>query len=430
MPISRHEIHGALRRLTDKASLAQLGKQLSPVLPKTRPLPPELPAHREWDAAARDARIAALRAMGFDLPHLFGAAPAIDPANFQGNIEHFVGMTQIPTGIMGPLRVNGPHAHGDFFVPLATSEGTLVASYHRGARLASQAGGITSLATVQHVQRAPAFIFDRIAEAARFASWAAESFDRFAAVAEAQTRHGKLVDVLAHIEGNHVYLIFTYSTGEAAGQNMVTLCTAALCEEILETTPVQPTSWFVEANMSGDKKSTVLGFLLTRGHHVVAEVLLPRAIVEHSLRTTPERMAEYWRVSFVGGVESGSIGVSGHIANGLTALFLACGQDVACVSEANVGITRMEQMDGDLYCSVTLPNLIVGSLGGGTRLPTQQECLKLVGCSATDPIEGSAAKFAEICAAVVLAGEISIVGAICAHEFAAAHSKFGRPAQT
>jgi hydroxymethylglutaryl-CoA reductase (NADPH) len=167
----------------------------------------------------------------------------------------------------------------------------------------------------------------------------------------------------------------------------------------------------------------VLSFLNTRGRKVLADAIVPRALVEKVLRTTPERVCDYWRMCFVGGMQSGSIGMSGHIANGLAAMFLACGQDVACVSEASVGITRFETTsEGDLRCGVSLPNLIVGTVGGGTRLPTAAECLRILGCEGT----GKAARFAEICAAVALAGELSIAGAMCSGDFTSAHEKLGR----
>jgi hydroxymethylglutaryl-CoA reductase (NADPH) len=287
---------------------------------------------------------------------------------------------------------------------------------------------VAAIVTTEQVQRAPGFVFPTLAEATLFAAWATAEFDRFRDIAATRTAHGKLIDLLAHIEANHVYLIFAYHTGDAAGQNMVTFCTDAICQAILESAPVRPTSWFLEANMSGDKKATILSFLQTRGRHVMAEAILPRKLVEKGLHTTPERMAEYWRMSFVGGAQTGSIGVSGHIANGIAALFLACGQDVGCVSEASVGITRLELTgDGDLYCGVTLPNLIAGTVGGGTRLPTARECLRIMRCEGSVEGKEQSAKFAEICAAVALVGEISIVGAICAGQFSSAHERLGRP---
>ena len=185
-------------------------------------------------------------------------------------------------------------------------------------------------------------------------------------------------------------------------------------------TPVDPKYWVIESNMAGDKKATALNFFETRGRHTTAEVVVPRVLVEDRIRTTPERIADYWRMSFVGAVQTGSIGVSGHVANAVTALFLACGQDVACVSESSVALLRMEVTDGgDLYTSLTLPSLIVGTVGGGTRLSTAAECLRILGCVG----EGGGAKLAEITVALALAGEISIAGAMCAGEFAAAHAE-------
>jgi len=345
----------------------------------------------------------------------------------EGNIENFIGMTCIPTGVIGPLRINGLHAQGDFYVPLATSEGALVASYSRGARIITLAGGAACLTTVEQVQRAPGFAFDTMADAIHFAAWVVGEFDRLREVAERGTRHGRLVNMRVQPQANLVYLILDFHPGDAAGQNMVTFASAALCADIMERSPVTPRYWVIESNMSGDKKATALSFFDTRGRHSTAEIVLPRDLVESRLRTTPSRIAEYWRMSFVGGVQTGSIGGNGQVANAVAALFLACGQDVACVSEASVALNRMEVTDdGDLYVCVTLPSLILGSVGGGTRLPTATEALRILGCVG----EGGAAKLAEITAALALAGEISIAGAMCSGEFAQAHRRLGRPPKT
>lgn len=399
-----------------------LKARLRPVPPSERPVPPKVPAPLEWTLAAQARRLAFLRERGVSLPHLSGDAAPVDPTALQGNIEQYIGMAMVPVGLIGPLRVNGLHLRDDVYVPLATSEGALVASYDRGARILSQSGGATCLLGAEQVQRAPGFAFESLADAAHFAIWTNAEVESFRRVAEGKSRHGRLLDMMTHIEGNHVYLIFVFHTGDAAGQNMVTFCTTAICQDILERAPVQPMHWFLEANLSGDKKATAQSFLSTRGRNVTAEALISGKVVRRYLRTTPERMCDYWRMSFVGGVLSGSIGVSGHIANGLAALFLATGQDVACVSEASVGITRFEVRGQDLYCAVTLPNLIVGTVGGGTRLPTAQECLAILDCVGT----GRAGRLAEICAATVLAGEVSIVGALCSGEFADAHQRLGR----
>jgi hydroxymethylglutaryl-CoA reductase (NADPH) len=400
----------------------EVKRLLTPVSPEERPLPSRVPARTDWSARGVEERLEFLRALGHGVDHLAGTAPRPDPESLMGNIEHCIGMAQVPIGLIGPLRISGVHTQDDVYVPLATSEGALVASYDRGARLITRAGGAVCLLTQEQVQRAPAFAFANVADAVHFAVWAVDQEERFREVTAASSRHGRLLDMMTHVEGNHVYLIFAFHTADAAGQNMVTFCTAAICRDIVERTPVQPEFWFLESNLSGDKKATAMSFLQTRGRNVTAEVLLPRRLVERGLRTTPERMVDFWRISFVAGVQAGSIGVSGHIANGLAALFLACGQDIACVSEASVGTTRMEVREGGLYCALTLPNLIIGSVGGGTRLPTARECLGILGCVG----DGKAGRLAEICAGTVLAGEISIVGALCANEFDQAHMRLGR----
>jgi hydroxymethylglutaryl-CoA reductase (NADPH) len=423
MPIT----HGQARQIAERLARGRkpelLTELLAPTPESKRPLPPSVPRSREWGGDAVAERVAFLESMGHDVAHLAGRAPAPDPESLKGNIENFFGMAHVPVGLIGPVRINGLHAHGDYYVPLATSEGALVASYDRGARIISRSGGAATLTTAEQVQRAPGFVFDTVAEAALFAAWVVGEFDRWAEIAARHTRHGRLVDLSVHLQGSHVYCILDYHTGDAAGQNMVTFCTAAVCQEIVASAPHPPKHWFVESNMSGDKKATALSFSRTRGRNATAEVIIPRALVEKGLRTTPERMCDYWRMSFIGGVQTGSIGVSGHVANGLAALFVACGQDVACVSEAAVGVTRFELTDqGDLYAAVNLPNLIVGTIGGGTRLPTARECLRILDCDGPD----TAARFAEICATVALGGELSIVGALCSGDFASAHQQLGR----
>jgi len=339
------------------------------------------------------------------------------------NVENYIGTLRVPMGVIGPLRVRGIFANGDYYAPLATTEAALVASYGRGARLVSAAGGCVTALLAEGVHRSPGFAFASVTEAGRFTAWVIRNFDALKAAAETTTKHGKLEEISPHIEGDHVYLLCTYTTGDAAGQNMVTISTAALCEFILENCPIKPQHWFVEANFSGDKKASVMSFLSVRGRKVTASVDLPGELIRSHLHTTPERMAEYWRMSALGGVMSGSIGVQGHYANGLAALYLATGQDAACVAESAVGVTRIEQRPRDrLYVSVMMPNIIVGTVGGGSGLPTQAAGLNILGLKGA----GNARAFAEVVAAVCLAGELSIIGALCAHEFASAHQKLAR----
>lgn len=358
-----------------------------------------------------------------ELKFLTGQETFSDLHQLEGNIENYIGMSMLPTGVIGPVRVIGSAAQGDFFVPLATSEGALVASYHRGAKACYLAGGATSICIVEGVQRSPVFKFKDVADLGVFLAWVLWQVDEFKKITEASSRFAKLTDLKANIEGNHLILTFEYHTGDASGQNMVTLCTDAICKYIVENAPIKPIFWFIEGNYSSDKKATVLSFTNVRGKKITTEIVIPEKIVNEVLKSTPEAMTEYWRSSTMGIIQSGAIGAQGHYANGLTALFIATGQDAACVSEAAVGITRMEMTkDGALYASVTLPNLIVGTVGGGTSLPTQRECLELMDCYGA----GKSRKFAEICGAVVLAGELSIAAALSAGHFSTAHKKFGR----
>lgn len=388
------------------------------------PLTPNVPMDEPYSAEGQEQRLAFVeQQLDAEVQYLSGKRLFDDHSRLQGNIENYLGMTQVPTGLIGPLTVFGSAAEGDYYVPLATSEGALVASYGRGGKATRMAGGITSVCLSEGVQRSPVFRFVKLADIGPFISWVLENLETFRAITAQNSRYAKLEDLRTNIEGNQVILTFEFTTGDAAGQNMVTLCTEAICHHLLEHCPISPKQWFIESNYSGDKKATALAFSHVRGKKVSAEVTLPRAIVADILKTTPELMADYWKTSTLAVIQSGAIGAQGHVANGLAALFLACGQDVACVAEASIGVTRMELTpEGDLYASVTLPGLIVGTVGGGTQLPTQRECLELMGCSGA----GSARKFAEICGALALAGEISIAAALSAGHFASAHRQLGR----
>jgi len=403
------------RRLEDDAPL------LSPRYDAVSP--PHVPGGCALTDEAMSARWA--------LPGLKQAAREVlaDPCtlaereSYARTVENFIGTVKVPVGLAGPLRVNGLNASGVFYVPLATTEAALVASYSRGAQLLTDAGGCSAVVLNEGVSRAPGFAFETLAEAALFAGWAARSFDAFAAAARETTRHGELVDLRVAVEGNHVHLVFEFLTGDASGQNMATIASDAICRYIEAHTPIPWRHWFVEGNLSGDKKATMQSLMSVRGRKVSAEVVLSRELLEDRLHTTAARMLDYWRMSVIGGVMTGSIGVQGHYANGLAAMFIACGQDAACVAEAAVGVTRFEPSgDGGLYAAVTLPNLIVGTVGGGTRLPSQRACLDIMGLAGT----GKARAFAEVVAAVALAGEVSITGALAAGEFTRAHQRLAR----
>ena len=396
------------------------------ISPNRGALPWLRPAKR-LSAVSTKAYWARLRASGLvsdaEQSELLDVKAEADLARYQRNIENYVGTVKVPVGVIGPLRILGTAARGDFYVPLATTEAALVASYGRGASLISQAGGCEALVADEAVHRTPVFAFASLAEAHAFARWVLTRFDQLKAIADSTTAHGKLMRIVPNLEGDHVYLVCSFTTADAAGQNMVTFATDALCAFIVDASPVRPARWFLEANLSGDKKATAAALWGARGRKAIASIEIADADLRRCLHTSAERMADLWRVSSIGAVMSGAVGLQAHYANGLAALYLATGQDVACVAESAVGVTRMEvRENGRLYASVTLPNIMVGTVGGGTQLPSQAAGLSILGFKGP----GCAAALAEVCAALCLAGELSIAGALCAGHFAQAHHRLAR----
>jgi hydroxymethylglutaryl-CoA reductase (NADPH) len=390
--------------------------------PSKQPPRPRVPGGPQVSTQALERRWQLLLATQAR-PVLLDTTSLAQAEAYRHNIENFIGTVKVPVGVAGPLRVNGLFAQGDYYLPLATTEAALVASYSRGSQVISEAGGCSAVLLNEGVSRAPGFAFANLEECGRFVVWATSQFDEFRRIAEATTRHGKLIDLRLTVEGNHVYLCFDFTTGDASGQNMVTIATAAVCSFIHASSPVKPRYSFVEANMSGDKKASAQSFVLVRGKKVTAEVRVPAGLVQQRLHTTPEHMVNYWRMSALGSVLSGTLGVQGHYANGLAALYLATGQDVACVAESAVGVTRFEVVeDGALYAAVTLPNVMVGTVGGGTGLPSQRSCLEILGLAGPSKAQA----LAEVCGGMCLAGELSIIGALCAGDFARAHKVLAR----
>jgi hydroxymethylglutaryl-CoA reductase (NADPH) len=382
-----------------------------------------LPAITDSSSEALLERRRRLRAAGYNIDQISGAGPEIEPAQLAGSIEGFIGFARVPLGVAGPVRVHGAAAHGEFFVPFATSEGTLVASFQHAFNAMNRCGGATALCSDEQVGRAPCFEFASLTEAAEFARWLPSRFGTLQETTESSSSYCRLRTARASIVGNTVYVLFEFSTADAAGQNMVTLATQAICERLLKDTPHAPRSWLIESMLSGDKRATPMAFQATRGRNVSAEVRLPAKQLERYWRTDAERAERAWRQASNGSVQTGAIGLQGNVANALAALFIACGQDVACVAEATTALTRVERTSaGEIYASVTLPNLIVGTVGGGTYLPTARECLAMLGCAGA----GRARKFAEICAVVALAGELAILGAMASGQFASAHASGGR----
>src|SRR6188768_2216361 len=347
---------------------------------------------------------------------------SFEPSVLPGNVENFMGVAQVPIGLAGPLRINGEHAQGDFFVPMATSEGTLVASYNRGMRLLSESGGVKTTVVEQFMQRSPVFILEDALKAREFGDWIKLRFDDIKAVAETTTRSGKLINIGQYSIGPLRNLRFNYTTGDAAGQNMTGKATFAACEWIKKNYP-GGANYILSGNMDTDKKHSRANMLLTRGKRVVAECTIKGDLLKSLMGISSKELFWSRQVSNAGAFLAGSANNGAHAANGLTAMFIATGQDVANVSESHAGVTYAQLLDnGDYYWSITLTSLIVATYGGGTGLPTQRECLEMMDCYG----KGKADKFAEICAAVVLAGDTSLSSAILAGDWVSSHDQFGR----
>ncbi len=390
---------------------------------ETRSSPRRLPTTTDASREAMDERRTRLREQGYAIDALCGTQRSLDPERLAGSIEGFIGYAQVPLGVAGPIQIRGLHASGDFMVPLATTEGTLVASFQHAFNVINRCGGANAACSRQLVGRAPCFEFADLPTAIEVADWLPSQFAAMQQAAASTSRYCRLQDQKISVLGNTVYLMLEYSTGDAAGQNMVTLATRAVCQWLLPSMPARPVSWLLESALSGDKRSSAQAFLGARGRNASAEIIIPSRTVSRYWRANPAALARCWDQAIAGAAQTGAVGLQGNVANGLAALFIACGQDVACVSEATTSITRFEvTAAGDLYTSVTLPNLIIGTVGGGTFLPTARECLAMLGCRG----ENTAAKFAEICAVVALAGELSLIGAMASGAFADAHASGGR----
>ncbi|MDO5849845.1 MAG: hydroxymethylglutaryl-CoA reductase (NADPH) [Methanobacteriaceae archaeon] len=338
------------------------------------------------------------------------------------NIENPIGTVQFPIGVAGPLKVNGEYADGEFFVPLATSEGALVASINRGASAISAAGGVNARVIGDKMTRAPAIKTESIIEAVKVKTWFEENFDELKTIAESTTRHGKLVKIdPIIIVGNNVYPRFVYSTGDSMGMNMVTIATEKVLAKLYDDLGVH--SLALSGNLCVDKKPAAINIIEGRGKSLVADILIPEEIVKSKLKTTAKAMEEVNTAkNLIGSAAAGSMAYNAHFANMIGALFLATGQDVAHVVEGSLGITTAEDRDGDLYFSVNLPDVPIATIGGGTRLETAQESLNILGCAGSDKVR----KFAEIVVSTVLAGELSLVGALAAGHLAKAHAELGR----
>lgn len=341
--------------------------------------------------------------------------------SMRGNIENPIGAAQVPLGVAGPLVVNGEHARSTFYVPLATTEGAMLRSYERGMATLAHAGGIDVRLVRDENRVSPSFHFDSIVDAAAFPAWIDGATAEIRALAESTTRHGRLLELGARPHGRQVVVDFRFSTGDASGMNLMVRAVEHAARWIVASSSA--TGFEIFSGAESEKRASAALWEGGKGKWLVAGARVPAAILRRYLRVDAAALGEYARRSLAVHVASGTSAHNGQLANGLAAIFIACGQDVANVVNAATGVTLFEELPGgDLYASLTLPALTLGTVGGGTALATSRECLELLGCFGA----GQAPKLAEIVAATLLAGELSMVAAITAGEHGAAHDALGR----
>lgn len=386
--------------------------EVAPVAENGFPLPPRGP-----DIDERRGWLANRTATRLDNVGQYSYAPDA----VRGNCENAVGAAQVPLGIAGPLQVNGEHAQGIYYVPLATTEGALVRSYERGMMVISRSGGATTRVVVDENCIVPVFCFDTLDASCRFFHSVQGLFGELRSAAEQTTRHGKLLRIEPRIVGRDVYLRFCYHTADAHGMNMIMAATEAACRRLMECTDA--TRYYITTGLCSEKRAGSAALAGGKGKTVISEAVISRKLLRTYTRAAPADIVDMWRRTLVGQVAGGTHGYYGQTPNALTALFIACGQDVANVVNSAASITLFDETAaGSLYVSVTLSSLTVATVGGGTQLPTSRECLQMLGCYGA----GRALRLAEIAAATVLAGELSMGAAIDTGEMSRAHERYGR----
>lgn len=337
------------------------------------------------------------------------------------NVENMIGAVQVPLGYAGPVSVKGDHAKGDFLIPLATTEGALIASISRGMSAINAGGGANVKIYQDMMTRAPVFRVKDMQHSSEVVKWIENNLTALDAAVSTTTTHGRLMSIEPFPNGRNLYLRFSYDTGDAMGMNMVTIATEAACKVIEQKTGAVMIS--VSGNMCTDKKPAAINLVSGRGKTVVAEALIPKDVVENKLRTATDDVVEVnYRKNLLGSILAGSMGANAHAANMVASLYLATGQDIAQVVGGSMTVTSCENVDGDLYICVKMPAVEVGTVGGGTTLPCQTEALNMIGCLG----DGKAKKLAEIVAVTVLAGELSTLAAQAAGHLGKAHKELGR----
>ncbi len=406
--------------------MEDLKLNISPTPPKNDPIKSEslsvIPGRGLVTQLGTQLRQEYLNKLGFSLNQIENSQLKLN--DIHKNIESYIGSVEIPVGVVGPLFWKGESQF--VFAPTATLEGALVASMNRGARSISLSGGFESEVKWQRMSRAPMFEFENMKDSKTFVSFIVEAFPKIKQKAESYSNHATLekIDILEDEE--RIHTVFFYQTGDASGQNMTTTCTwhamLFIIEEFQASTGIQCVNFILEGNGSSDKKVSEYNRTNGRGMHVVARAIIKEHVIKDVLRTTSQKMLHVFGPSKKLAQRNGMVGYSINAANTVAAIFAATGQDLACIHESSVAFLDLEEHPEGLLAQITFPNLVIGTVGGGTHLPKQSEALELMGCKGS----GKSKRFAELIAGFALGLELSTYSAIVSGEFAKAHEKLGR----
>lgn len=375
-----------------------------------------------WSEEARQIRLELTEEfLGLHLHEI--VKTSLQSEKLRGNIENFIGSVEVPVGLAGPLYFSGDFVKGSVLAPLATSEGALVASACRGAKLLNACGGVKTKFIRSQMTRAPSFTCRSAHEAARFVAWVSENFSSIKE--RVSEEHAKLLRIEPIIHGRSLSLEFFYATSDAAGQNMTTIATWDCCRWIVEQAPninVEILRYSIEGGYSGDKKMSHTNFSEGRGTRVIAEAWISELHLKEIMRVSSRQILEAYLSDMPNYFLNGSVACNANVANIVAAMFTATGQDIACVHESSLGQMAYELDEQGMYVSLLMPCLVVGTVGGGTGLPCQNEALKLLACQGA----GSKERLAEIIAGFCLALELSTMSAAVEGTFVKAHSQLGR----
>ncbi|XP_078360600.1 uncharacterized protein LOC144644911 isoform X1 [Oculina patagonica] len=370
--------------------------------------------------------------------------------NLKGNIENPIGLAKIPLGVAGPLLIKGDYVQDELIVcPFAITEGAVVASVSRGATAITRCGGVTARVIKRRITRVPHFVTDSMHQAHQLSEWFKAHLDELKSKASEVSQHCKLQSVEPWFIGRNLLMEFVYDSADAAGQNGVTVTTSHACkwamEKIAQERPdINIREYFIETKLSGDKSAVAKNFLMGRGIEVQAETYITESALKRVLKVDSHKMTGYFKALQLGTQRSGLYGINIAVCNMIAAISAATGQDLGSVhensmaafelsAENEVDVVRTEtgnalnkvaskKSERGIYASLVLPTLVIGTVGGGTQMPTAKESLDMIGCFG----KGGIYRFAEIIASFALAMEISTLSALASDQFASAHDRLGR----